>query len=70
MGGVKLTVNGAAREVQDGITVEQLLQQLNISAGGPVAVEVNTLVVRRAGHATHQLREGDQVEIVTFVGGG
>lgn len=69
MGGVKLTVNGAARDVQDGITVQQLLQQLDISAG-PVAVEVNALVVRRAIHPTHQLRDGDQVEIVTFVGGG
>jgi thiamine biosynthesis protein ThiS len=31
---------------------------------------VNTAVVRRAQHESHRLADGDQVEIVTFVGGG
>jgi sulfur carrier protein len=66
---VKLTVNGEAREVPDGSTVAQLLASLQVTVGR-VAVEVNTAVVRRAQHEQHQLAEGDQVEIVTFVGGG
>jgi sulfur carrier protein len=66
---VKLKVNGEARELPDGSTVAQLLAALNVTVGR-VAVEVNTAVVRRAQHEQHRLAEGDQVEIVTFVGGG
>jgi sulfur carrier protein len=66
---VKLTVNGKAREVPDGTTVAQLLIALEV-APGRVAVEVNAAVVRRANHLSHALSDGDQVEIVTFVGGG
>ncbi|HVE83251.1 MAG TPA: sulfur carrier protein ThiS [Myxococcales bacterium] len=66
---MKLTVNGEAREVADGTTVSQLLAALEV-ATGRVAVEVNAAVVRRAQHERHALVEGDQVEIVTFVGGG
>ncbi|MBU8900190.1 thiamine biosynthesis protein ThiS [Corallococcus sp. H22C18031201] len=62
-------VNGEAREVPEGTLLSSLLESLRI--GGPgVAVEVNAEVVRRARHAEHSLREGDRVEIVTFVGGG
>jgi thiamine biosynthesis protein ThiS len=37
----------------------------------PVAVEKNREIVPRAAHAAHRsLRDGDTLEIVTFVGGG
>lgn len=64
-----VTVNGEAREVPEGTTVAQLLATLEVTVGR-VAVEVNTAVVRRAQHEAHRLADGDQVEIVTFVGGG
>ncbi|MDQ3266072.1 MAG: sulfur carrier protein ThiS [Myxococcota bacterium] len=66
---MKLTVNGEPREVQDGATVLSLLEELGV-ARERVAVEVNLEVVRRARHAEHPLRDGDHVEIVSFVGGG
>jgi len=66
---VTVTVNGEAREVPEGTTVAQLLATLEVTVGR-VAVEVNTAVVRRAQHEAHRLADGDQVEIVTFVGGG
>ncbi|HZN93834.1 MAG TPA: sulfur carrier protein ThiS [Myxococcales bacterium] len=66
---MKVTVNGEAREVPDGTTVAQLLAALEVTVGR-VAVEVNTAVVRRAQHEARRLADGDQVEIVTFVGGG
>jgi sulfur carrier protein len=66
---MRLTVNGAAREVPDGITVRELVTHLGLS-GGPVAVEKNLEVVPRANHARAVLRDGDVVEIVHFVGGG
>jgi len=64
-----LSVNGEPRELPEGTTVAQLLALLGVSAG-PVAVEVNTQVVKKADHAAHVLRPGDAVEVVAFVGGG
>jgi len=64
-----LRVNGESKEVTDGITVASLLTFLQIKAPR-VAVEVNAQVITRARHAEHTLQAGDEVEIVTFVGGG
>jgi sulfur carrier protein len=66
---MRLTVNGAERDVPDGITVRDLVTRLGLD-GGPVAVEKNLEVVPRVEHARAVLREGDVVEIVHFVGGG
>jgi sulfur carrier protein len=66
---VRLTVNGEPREMPAGTTVRRLVELLDL-AGGPVAVERNGEVVPRADHGTTELRDGDAVEIVHFVGGG
>lgn len=66
---MKLTVNGEAREVPDGLTVRGLVEHLGLTEG-PVAVERNREVVPRAEHASTALAEGDTIEIVHFVGGG
>lgn len=66
---MRVHVNGEPREVPDGLTVAELLARLAVTAPR-VAVEVNARVVVRAQHADTRLAEGDQVEIVTFVGGG
>ncbi len=66
---MQVHVNGEAREIETGATISALLSALKIDAQ-QVAVEVNAQVVRRANHATVQLQAGDQIEIVTFVGGG
>ncbi len=64
-----VVVNGEEREVPPGATVLDLLKTLEIGPG-PMAVEVNSNVVRRAQHAEHRLAAGDRIEIVTLVGGG
>ncbi|MBI5543852.1 MAG: sulfur carrier protein ThiS [Deltaproteobacteria bacterium] len=66
---MRLTVNGEPHEVPPGLTIIGLLGHLEIKAPR-VAVEVNRVLVPRTKHAEHLLAEGDQVEIVTFVGGG
>jgi sulfur carrier protein len=66
---MQLQINGEPREVADGLTVAALLSALDIKAPR-VAVEVNAEVVVKSRHAETTLRSGDQVEIVTFVGGG
>lgn len=66
---MKLVVNGEPQEASDGITILGLIQSLGLD-DGPVAVERNLEVVPRKDHATTELRDGDQLEIVHFVGGG
>ena len=66
---MKLQVNGEGREVPEGLTLSGLLVHLGLDAPR-VAVEVNRALVPKARHAEQRLTDGDQVEIVTFVGGG
>jgi len=66
---MKVQVNGEAKDVPEGTTVRALVELLGLG-DGPVAVEKNGEIVRRAQHVTELLSEGDVVEIVHFVGGG
>ncbi len=66
---MQVIVNGDPQTLQDGLTVGELIAQLEL-APERVAVEVNERLVRRAQYAQTTLREGDRVEIVTLVGGG
>jgi thiamine biosynthesis protein ThiS len=64
-----ISLNGDPYELAGPVTVSQLLQQLKIDARR-VAVEHNLTVLKRGAFDTVVVREGDQVEIVNFVGGG
>jgi sulfur carrier protein len=66
---MKLTVNGKPVELPAGSTVTALLSHLAIEPA-KVAIERNQDVIPRRTWAEAQLRDGDQIEIVTFVGGG
>jgi len=66
---VHITVNGDALEVPDDLTVMGLVAHLGLTSG-PVAVERNREVVPRAEHDVTRVVDGDQLEIVHFVGGG
>jgi thiamine biosynthesis protein ThiS len=66
---VQIVFNGQPREVSPGTTVAALLADLALSPR-QVAVEVNQELVPRARHDLRQLAPGDQLEVVTLVGGG
>jgi sulfur carrier protein len=66
---MRITLNGERFELEGPVTVTELLSQLEIDAR-MVAVEHNVVVVKRAAFGETVVREGDQVEIVNFVGGG
>jgi len=66
---MQLQINGQSRELPDGLTVATLLTFLEIKAPR-VAVELNAEVVVKSRHQSTALKAGDQLEIVTFVGGG
>jgi sulfur carrier protein len=66
---MQIVVNGSPREVPAGTTVATLLPLMEVGQRG-VAVEINFQLVPRAQHADRKLCEGDQIEVVTLVGGG
>jgi len=66
---VKVVVNGNPVELPDGSTVAALIRHLAVEEAR-VAVEKNEDVVPRRSWSEAALRDGDRVEIVTFVGGG
>jgi thiamine biosynthesis protein ThiS len=66
---MKIAVNGKEREVAPGTSVRQLIELL-APKGAACATEVNRELVPRREQEKRALQEGDQVEIVTLVGGG
>ncbi len=68
---MKLIVNGKELEIQESqtITITELLKKLEIKPE-MVAVEVNLAIIKKVDYSAHMLNDGDQVEIVNFVGGG
>ncbi|PYR39250.1 MAG: thiamine biosynthesis protein ThiS [Acidobacteria bacterium] len=66
---MKITLNGDPLELPGPVTVSALLVQLELDSRR-VAVEHNLTVLKRATYDTVEIRDGDQVEIVNFVGGG
>lgn len=66
---MKLHLNGEEREFPAPLTLAGLLELLG-AAPERVAVELNRSIVRRAEWDATELRDGDRLEIVHFVGGG
>ena len=66
---LKITLNGDAHEISGPVSVTALLASLTIDARR-VAVEHNLVILKRAVFDATIVRDGDNVEIVNFVGGG
>ena len=65
---MKLTINGQEQDSAP-VTLAKLVEQLGMKQDR-VAVELNRSIVPREQWAETHLAEGDQLEIVHFVGGG
>lgn len=66
---MEIFVNGEARQVAEGHSIAQLVEELGLR-GQRIAVEINLEIVPRSSHAEHMLSAGDRVEIVRAIGGG
>jgi thiamine biosynthesis protein ThiS len=64
-----ITLNGDAYEVSGPVSVTALLELLAIDRRR-VAVEHNLVILKRTAFDETIVREGDNIEIVNFVGGG
>jgi thiamine biosynthesis protein ThiS len=66
---IRITVNGDTRDVAPGRTVEQFLGDLGLHPR-LVVVERNREILDRARYAATEVKAGDMLELVHFVGGG
>ena len=64
-----ITLNGEKKTVPDNVSVLGLLEFLKIQQQR-VAVELNLEIVKKNTYPTMVLKDGDSVEIVSFMGGG
>lgn len=65
---MNITVNGEPRDLPIGETVRALVARYNLTPA-KVAIELNRRLLRSEKYDT-VLQDGDEIEIVTFVGGG
>ncbi len=64
-----IKVNGKEREIAEGITVGQLLDEQRIRRE-MVTVQLNGVILEREQYDTTVLQEGDEIEFLYYMGGG
>jgi len=67
---MNLVVNGKETNINEGLTVSQLLVEANVKMPQMVSVEVNGRILRRSEYEETALKENDKVEFLYFMGGG
>jgi sulfur carrier protein len=67
---MNLVVNGKPAQIDDGLTVSQLLVDQNVKMPQMVSVEVNGQILKRSEYGQRLLEDGDKVEFLYFMGGG
>ena len=69
---MNLTVNGkpAAIDGKDSLNITSLLAELKVETPEYVTVELNGEILERESFATTQVKDGDEVEFLYFMGGG
>ena len=66
----KITVNGEAQEVQLPLNLTELIKQNDVQQPDMVSVQVNDDFVDRTEWDGLQIKEGDTVDFLFFMGGG
>ena len=66
---ISIFLNGAPHVIATGLSMAALAAELGLNPA-KIAVECNAEIVPRSTLAEVLLAEGDQIEIVHFVGGG
>ena len=64
-----ITVAGEKKEVKDGLTLPELIEQENVETPEYVTVSVNDEFIEKADF-DKALKDGDEVEFLYFMGGG
>ena len=65
-----IKVNGESQEVVLPMTVEELIKNNNVENPELVSVQVNEEFLDRNEYAKRQVKEGDEIDFLFFMGGG
>ena len=65
-----IKVNGESQVVELPLTVEELIKQNNVENPELVSVQVNEEFLDRNDYARRQVKDGDEVDFLFFMGGG
>lgn len=65
-----ITVAGEKKEVKEGLTLPELIEQEKVETPEYVTVSINDEFVPAEEKATTLLKDGDNVEFLYFMGGG
>ena len=66
---MEITINGASRQVCEGMSLERAVALITAAATG-IAAALNGELVPRATWASIRLAPGDEIEVLTAVQGG
>ncbi len=66
---MNITLNGEKKNIPENINVRGLLEHLGIQHQR-VAVELNETIVKKDQYDSTAIKEGDSLEVVSFMGGG
>ena len=66
----KITVNGEVQEVESGLSLTELIRQNNVEQPEMVSVQLNDDFVDRNEWDSLEIKEGDTVDFLYFMGGG
>lgn len=67
---MKLTINGEAKELQDGLSITELLVVENVEMPEMVSVQLNDEFLKQDEYAATIVKEGDDINFLYFMGGG
>ena len=66
---IKITVNGKQMQVITNFSLKSLITKLKIPIN-KIAIEMNQEIIDKKSISKIQLKKGDKIEIVHFIGGG
>ncbi len=67
---MKVQINGELTDLRDGLSISGLLVERKVQMPDMVSVELNGEILNRANFPRTQVRDGDRVEFLYFMGGG
>ena len=66
---IKITVNGKQMQIIPKFTLKSLITKLKMPLN-KIAIELNKKIIDKKKISKIQLKKGDKIEIVHFIGGG
>lgn len=66
---MQITVNGNNKEIEPDMSIFQYLSKLQLDLAG-VVVEINQKIIKKHEWDKIEIKNGDMLELISFVGGG